>query len=232
MDRSPPESEPQLRLPESSSLVVLLVFFAGIALISLISIVASEDVPGHSQMMPDRAYGPEDVTGVDFDFEPLPGLTGESSAPYTLPPPPFSDPDIFPCSSCHEEGDYDATRRELGFHEEIQLNHGPRDRWCFDCHNPEQRDVLRLSSGRTVTFEESYELCGQCHGTIFRDWKQGIHGRRRGYWNGAKSYLLCAHCHNPHSPRPAPIKPLPPPIHPSYLASDLGRSAEGSTHDE
>ena len=98
MDRSPPESEPQLRLPESSSLVVLLVFFAGIAIISLISIIASEDAPRHSQLMPDRAYSPEDVTGVDFEFEPLPGLTGESNAAYTLPPPPFSDPDIFPCS--------------------------------------------------------------------------------------------------------------------------------------
>ncbi len=39
-----------------------------------------------------------------------------------------------------------------------------------------------------------------------------------GYWNGAKSYLLCAHCHNPHAPAFKPIEPLPPPVRPQFLA--------------
>ncbi len=85
-------------------------------------------------------------------------------------------------------------------HDDIVLDHGPTDRWCLDCHNPDDRDVLRLVNGRLISFDESYLLCGQCHGTIFRDWRQGIHGRRQGYWNGGKSYLLCAHCHDPHAP--------------------------------
>ena len=67
-------------------------------------------------------------------------------------------------------------------------------------------------------FDESFRLCGQCHGTIYRDWRKGIHGRRRGYWNGAKSYLLCAHCHDPHAPKFADLEPLPPPLRPQYLA--------------
>ena len=68
---------------------------------------------------------------------------------------------------------------------------------------------------------------GQCHGTIFRDWREGIHGRREGYWNGAKSYLLCAHCHNPHAPRFQAIEPLPPPVRPQFL-----RAAAEEGHNE
>ena len=57
-------------------------------------------------------------------------------------------------------------------------------------------------------------------GTIFRDWREGIHGRREGYWNGAKSYLLCAHCHNPHAPRFQAMAPLPPPVRPQFLRAE------------
>jgi hypothetical protein len=103
-------------------------------------------------------------------------------------------------------------------HEEIQIiNHNEEERWCLDCHNPDDRDVLRLASGRLVSFEESYYLCGQCHGTIFRDWKAGIHGRRTGEWNGEKTYRLCVHCHNPHQPRFKPISPQPPPVKPKNI---------------
>ena len=226
-----PESEPSLQLPESSSLVILLLFFAGVAVISLVSIVAGDQTSSRSELMPSRAFSPEEIEGVNFDIPPVPPPAEGALEEFTLPPPPFSDPDIFPCSGCHDPGDYDPAPRELDFHEEIELHHGPRDRWCFDCHNPEDRDTLRLINGKSVGFDESYKLCGQCHGTIYRDWRRGIHGRRRGNWNGAKSYLLCAHCHNPHSPRPAPIAPLPPPIHPSYLATDM-RPPDAPTDDE
>jgi hypothetical protein len=116
------------------------------------------------------------------------------------------------------------------FHEEVALTHGPEERWCFDCHNAEDRDHLRLASGELVGFEESYRLCGQCHGTIYRDWRAGIHGRRRGFWNGAKSYLLCAHCHNPHSPAFNAMAPLPPPVRPGFLRASA--HAEESPTEE
>ena len=107
-------------------------------------------------------------------------------------------------------------------HDEIVLKHGPTDeRWCLDCHNSKDRDQLRLANGKTIPFEESHRLCGQCHGNIYRDWKIGIHGKRVGYWNGSKIYLLCVHCHNPHSPRFKPIKPLPPPLRPDFQRSVL-----------
>ena len=109
-------------------------------------------------------------------------------------------------------------RRKLEeFHEEIELKHGSRDRWCFDCHNPDDRDTLRLASGKLVPFTESYNLCGQCHGDKLRDWNVGVHGKRTGEWDGKKQYLLCANCHNPHEPAFAPIAPMPPPPRPENL---------------
>ncbi len=135
---------------------------------------------------------------------------------FFVPPPPFSE-DIFPCSECHADLEVNKTRRELDFHEDIILHHAEEQRWCLDCHNPTDRDKLRLASGQLISFETSYNLCGQCHGTIFRDWKAGVHGKRTGYWNGKKQYRLCVHCHNPHSPRFKPLEPLPPPIRPDEL---------------
>jgi len=137
---------------------------------------------------------------------------------YFVPPPPFSE-GIFPCSECHADMEVNPTRRKLEmFHADIELkNHAEDQRWCLDCHNPDDRDVLRLASGKLISFEESYYLCGQCHGTIFRDWKAGVHGKRTGEWNGNKVYRLCVHCHNPHQPRFKPLVPKPPPVHPADI---------------
>ena len=67
--------------------------------------------------------------------------------------PPFSD-GIFPCSSCHADLEKNGTRRELAFHDEQQsiFDHGADQRWCLDCHDLANRDVLRLASGEPVPF--------------------------------------------------------------------------------
>jgi len=132
-----------------------------------------------------------------------------------VPPPPLSE-GAFPCSDCHDpEIPVNANRRELvTAHSEIVLQHDEEHRWCLDCHDAANRDVLHLASGEPVAFEESYRLCGQCHGDKYRDWRAGVHGRRTGNWDGEKTYLLCVHCHNSHAPRFAPIEPLPPPVPP------------------
>ena len=131
-----------------------------------------------------------------------------------VPPPPFS-PGIYPCSNCHSMIPANPERRTLGFHTEIVLRHDEEHRWCLDCHNAADRDWLHLASGELVPFEESYRLCGQCHGEKYRDWRVGVHGRRSGQWNGHKTYLLCAHCHDPHQPHFKPIEPKPAPIPPA-----------------
>lgn len=125
--------------------------------------------------------------------------------------PPFSE-GIFPCSECHGETDVvDRTRRVVDFHDTVHFTHDAENRWCLDCHDAQHRDKLRLADGRLLDFTESYTLCGQCHGTQFRDWRAGEHGRRTGSWSGAKEYLLCVHCHDPHSPKFKEMKPKPPP---------------------
>ena len=134
----------------------------------------------------------------------------QSAQTFPVPPPALTD-GIFPCSGCHAGMEPNATRRELADeHTDILLNHDEEQRWCLDCHTPADRDTLHLISGERIGFTESYRLCGQCHGDKYRDWRIGLHGKRTGYWNGDKEYLLCTHCHNPHDPKFKPLRPLPP----------------------
>lgn len=136
--------------------------------------------------------------------------------PVPLKPLPLT---ITPCRACHgPEKDFKInwTREEaLLVHRNIHLNHGGIRVWCLDCHHPENRNyLLPLSDGKLITFEQSYLLCGKCHGTKFRDWRNGIHGKRTGYWNGEKQYFLCVNCHDPHTPRFKLLAPMPPPEKP------------------
>jgi len=138
---------------------------------------------------------------------------------FEVPPPPFSSPDVFPCSECHDaELPPNPKRRALTMaHEDVVLHHDEEHRWCLDCHDAQDRDMLRLANGTLVRFEESYRLCGQCHGDKYRDWRAGVHGRRTGSWDGPKQYLLCVHCHNSHAPRFKPIPPRPAPVRPGSI---------------
>jgi hypothetical protein len=129
--------------------------------------------------------------------------------------PPLT-PGIFPCSACHEGMEPDFKKRELTEHTQIKLHHAPEVlTWCLSCHDAKNRDKLHLVNGDLVDFTESYRLCGQCHGTNYRDWKAGIHGKRVGYFTGGqRTYFLCVNCHNPHDPKFKPLKPEPPPFRP------------------
>ena len=153
-------------------------------------------------------------------FECLPVRNDDTAdtGQFAVPKPPFS-PGVFPCTRCHDKpDDFNMTPRTLtAQHTNIQLVHGSREQWCYDCHNPSFRDKLRLAGGRLVSFDTSYELCGQCHGEKLRDWRYGIHGRRIGCWNGKRQYLLCVNCHNPHSPKFKPMHPRPRPARPGEI---------------
>ena len=141
-------------------------------------------------------------------------LPAQKSEEYAVEPPPFSD-GIYPCNDCHANFAPNPVRRNLvQWHDDISamFNHDSENRWCLDCHDLKNRNYLRLASGQLLDFKESYKLCGQCHGEKYRDWKVGVHGKRTGYWNGKKEYLLCVSCHNPHSPRFKELTPDPPPV--------------------
>jgi len=162
--------------------------------------------------------------GIESDLEPSHYISasksekGETSSTFknneiAVDAPPFTD-GIFPCTDCHIDIEPNPTRRSLiDMHDDIDamFNHDSDNRWCLDCHDLNNRDSLKLASGKRIGFDESYKLCGQCHGDKLRDWKVGIHGKRTGDWNGKKQYLLCVHCHNPHSPKFESIVPMPPP---------------------
>lgn len=129
--------------------------------------------------------------------------------PHTL------SPKNFPCSKCHRQLIPNREQRTLELaHTDITLRHAEKQRWCLDCHDG---DKLRLPNGQLVDYDRSYILCGQCHGTVFRDWKAGIHGTRTGAWDGERYYRLCVSCHDAHQPRYKPIRPKPAPVSPANL---------------
>ena len=141
-----------------------------------------------------------------------PPRISETQKEIAVKAPPFSE-GIFPCNECHSGMTVNYSRRVLTEeHKNITLKHDEKNRWCLDCHSAYNRNFLHLASGKLVSFDESFKLCGQCHGPTLRDWEKGVHGKRTGSWNGKKQYLLCVHCHDPHSPKFKPIKPLPPPV--------------------
>lgn len=129
--------------------------------------------------------------------------------------------DYFPCSDCHIDIVPNTERRELvEMHDDIIFDHDSENRWCLACHNTNNRDSLILAGGKLLGFDESYKLCGQCHGPKLRDWKLGIHGKRTGEWDGEKQYRLCVHCHDPHSPKIKSLEPMPPPRKPDQIYID------------
>ena len=95
--------------------------------------------------------------------------------------------------------------RKLTMHTDIvpnslKLQHGRGGIWCLDCHHPTKRNKLFDNFGRLVDFNQPQKLCGKCHGPAYRDWREGIHGKRIGEWasNGKKRWFVCTECHNPH----------------------------------
>jgi len=117
------------------------------------------------------------------------------------------------CMDCHEIIDSEPRNEDLIQHEHIKMDHGLNGR-CINCHDIKDRDKLVLRDGKTVGFGKSPMLCAQCHGTTYREWERGVHGKTLGYWDttqGEAKKLLCVECHNPHSPHYAPIKALPAP---------------------
>lgn len=118
------------------------------------------------------------------------------------------------CNECHRLFQTPPERiGPLYQHTHIEFNHGLNNR-CFNCHDLENRQVLVLRDGRTLPFARSPELCSQCHGTTYRDWQRGMHGKTLGAWrpdDPAMRRLLCVQCHDPHAPAYDPYEPLPAP---------------------
>jgi hypothetical protein len=73
--------------------------------------------------------------------------------------------------------------------DDVVMGHGKhgRNNNCFNCHNETNLTLLQPRDGRDLTFAESAQLCGSCHGPTYRDWLAGAHGRISGYWDRGSS---------------------------------------------
>lgn len=145
--------------------------------------------------------------------------------------PPHINVDGSPqnCNGCHQIFRSDSPAgTALSYHQEVRLSHGLNNR-CVNCHDSENRERLTLRDGATVPFTETPQLCAQCHGTVYRDWQRGTHGKTLGSWitnSEAQHRLSCNECHNPHSPKYEPYEPLP---GPNTLR--MGAQGSGPSHD-
>lgn len=118
------------------------------------------------------------------------------------------------CNGCHQIFDsFGTTVAARNYHQEIRLSHGMNDR-CVNCHSEKDREQLELRDGTRVPYAQTPLLCAQCHGTVFRDWERGTHGKTLGSWvtqSEAQRRLSCNECHDPHSPRYPSYEPMPGP---------------------
>jgi len=118
------------------------------------------------------------------------------------------------CQECHSIFESNPRPTDsLVQHTHILLDHGENDA-CLNCHDNDDRGRLALRDGETVGFADSARLCAQCHGTTYRDWQLGAHGRTNGFWDreaGEVQRHICAACHDPHAPAFPQLEPFPGP---------------------
>jgi predicted CxxxxCH...CXXCH cytochrome family protein len=127
------------------------------------------------------------------------------------------------CERCHATISTNTTQRNLSNEvtnmpdHEFELDHGD-NQWCLDCHAAEDRNELRLPNGSTVawTEENETEQCAGCHGPVYQDWQQHIHGKWTGSWQNATPAKQCTDCHDPHDPEFHAIEPEPAPEKPPH----------------
>lgn len=127
------------------------------------------------------------------------------------------------CMECHKlfPARWHYNDRPFNEHKEIWLDHG-NNRFCLNCHHPTNRNAFVDYDGAEIAQADVVMLCAKCHGTIYRDWQAGVHGRENGFWKtdaGEKTKLRCIQCHDPHSPKFKPMKPLPPLKYPARAAN-------------
>ncbi len=136
------------------------------------------------------------------------------------------------CMECHKlfpaRWHYGGEDRPLNEHKDVVLDHG-NNRFCLNCHHQTNRNAFVDYDGSEIVQTDVVKLCAKCHGTIYRDWEAGVHGRQNGFWKadlGDKTRLRCIQCHDPHSPKFKSMPPLPPLKYPARAANP---PSEGKT---
>ena len=121
------------------------------------------------------------------------------------------------CSTCHIDGDLgDPPARfvnELSdFHTDMEFAHGELS--CTSCHAADNRDKLKLADGELIDYDDTIQLCAQCHSSTYKSYKHGAHGGAQGFWDtskGPRERNDCVSCHYAHDPGYPPVVPAAPP---------------------
>ncbi len=127
--------------------------------------------------------------------------------------------EMYRCDECHDsEESFNSKIRPMAKdkdHESITTFHPEKkddpNFWCNNCHASKNYNKLILQSEEKISFNESYRLCGQCHGPTLKDWKNNIHGKVVGGWLNNKKQHSCTSCHNAHDPKMKQVDPIPEP---------------------
>lgn len=108
----------------------------------------------------------------------------------------------YACTECHSKPLTQMQGKDAkNAHWDIKLVHANKNTMnCITCHNPDNMDNLRSLTGNNIDFNNSYNLCNQCHTNQFKDWKGGAHGKRLAGWAPPRASMTCVNCHNPHKP--------------------------------
>jgi hypothetical protein len=108
----------------------------------------------------------------------------------------------FACSECHSKPLKKLKGKDFKkAHWNIHLNHASTETMnCVTCHDTKEMNHLRSLTGSTIDFNQSHNVCKQCHTKQFDDWKGGAHGKRVESWASPRASMTCVNCHNPHSP--------------------------------
>ncbi|HNC98732.1 MAG TPA: hypothetical protein PKW90_21545, partial [Myxococcota bacterium] len=117
-----------------------------------------------------------------------------------------------PCATCHSKAEggtpmVEGEGEPVNFHTGVDLKHGSLG--CSHCHSVD-RSLLHLADGTEIAIREVTQLCTQCHGPQARDYKQGLHGGKAGYWDQSRGPVqrnACVVCHAPHEPAYGAVVP-------------------------
>ncbi len=107
----------------------------------------------------------------------------------------------FPCSNCHTDTGLKPTGKPEKAHWDVHLEHASiQTMECQTCHDVSNPEQLLSITGKAISLDHSYQLCGQCHSEQIKDWKGGAHGKRKAGWAPPRVVNTCVECHNPHKP--------------------------------
>lgn len=106
------------------------------------------------------------------------------------------------CTLCHRSMENLFSHKKI----ELRIHDMFGETSCSMCHDASGKR-LRMISGDIVSSERSYELCRQCHSSIYKLWVSG------GHWANATNVSdnpienRCTVCHNVHDPAKLYWKP-------------------------